>query len=411
MYAKLLAGLAMAGSLLQAGETQLLNEGQLTRLRDEAVRTHPSVAAGKDRAVAAAQDLRAVRLWDDPMVGLGLMVAQKSMRADDGDIIIGVEQTLPKPGMFAAQRGKASAIQRAELENSRAAALTAGATAARDAIELALADESVALQQTQVKWLAAMAENARERAADPLGSGVDALRMETELAKEQQMLDSARRNRGAFAARLNLALGRPLDAPWPVLQLPAAPPPVPIALAEIARIAHANPKVRALREMAGAAGQDPRIADRERLPNMSVGIDANVYSGGDFRSATVGVKMSLPWFNDTSYQAKIAAAHSRERAADRDVETLRREVAGDVLSAATEAANAAAQAHAYAGEIQAKALAASQTIEAAWLSSKAPLTDLLDASRILFGIRLEQRRFIAMQLAALEQLQTLVPNR
>ncbi|MEI6675625.1 MAG: TolC family protein [Verrucomicrobiota bacterium] len=411
MYAKLLAGLAMAGSLLQAGETQLLNEGLLTRLREEAVRTHPSVAAGKDRAVAAAQDLRAVRLWDDPMVGLGLMAAQKSMRADDGDIIVGVEQTLPKPGMFAAQRGKASAIQRAELENSRAAALTAGASAARDAIELALADESVALQQTQLKWLAVMAENARERAADPLGSGVDALRMETELAKEQQMLDSVRRNRGAFAARLNLALGRPLDAPWPVLQLPTAPPPVPIALAEIARIAHANPEVRALREMAGAAGQETRIADRERLPNVSVGIDANVYSGGDFRSATVGVKMSLPWFNDTSYQAKIAAAHSRERAADRDVETLRREVAGDVLSAATAAANAAAQAHAYAGEIQAKALAASQTIEAAWLSSKAPLTDLLDASRILFGIRLEERRFIAMQLAALEQLQTLVPNR
>lgn len=411
MYAKLLAGLAMAGSLLQAGETQLLNEGLLTRLRDEAVRTHPSVAAGKDRAVAAAQDLRAVRLWDDPMVGLGLMAAQKSMRADDGDIIVGVEQTLPKPGMFAAQRGKASAIQRAELENSRAAALTAGASAARDAIELALADESVALQQTQVTWLAAMAENARERAADPMGSGVDALRMETELAKEQQMLDSARRNRGAFAARLNLALGRPLDAPWPVLQLPAAPPPVPIALAEIARIAHANPKVRALREMAGAAGQETRIADRERLPNVSVGIDANVYSGGDFRSATVGVKMSLPWFNDTSYQAKSAAARSRERAADRDVETLRREVAGDVLTAATAAANAAAQARAYAGEIHAKALAANQAIEAAWISSKAPLTDLLDASRILFDIRLEQRRFIAMQLAALEQLQALVPNR
>ena len=411
MYAKLLAGLAMAGSLLQAGETQLLNEGLLTRLRDEAVRNHPSVAAGKDRAVAAAQDLRAVRLWDDPMVGLGLMAAQKSMRADDGDIIVGVEQTLPKPGMFAAQRGKASAIQRAELENSRAAALTAGASAARDAIELALADESVALQQTQVTWLAAMAENARERAADPMGSGVDALRMETELAKEQQMLDSARRNRGAFAARLNLALGRPLDAPWPVLQLPAAPPPVPIALAEIARIAHANPKVRALREMAGAAGQETRIADRERLPNVSVGIDANVYSGGDFRSATVGVKMSLPWFNDTSYQAKSAAARSRERAADRDVETLRREVAGDVLTAATAAANAAAQARAYAGEIHAKALAANQAIEAAWISSKAPLTDLLDASRILFDIRLEQRRVIAMQLAALEQLQALVPNR
>jgi hypothetical protein len=36
---------------------------------------------------------------------------------------------------------------------------------------------------------------------------------------------------------------------------------------------------------------------------------------------------------------------------------------------------------------------------------------LLDSSRTLFAIRLEQRRMIAMQLAALEELHTLVPNR
>ncbi len=52
-----------------------------------------------------------------------------------------------------------------------------------------------------------------------------------------------------------------------------------------------------------------------------------------------------------------------------------------------------------------------KTIEAAWISSKAPLTDLLDASRTLFAIRLEQRRLIAMQQAALEELHTLVPHR
>ena len=119
----------------------------------------------------------------------------------------------------------------------------------------------------------------------------------------------------------------------------------------------------------------------------------------------------LPWFNDHSYNASIAAARSRQLAATIDVETLRREVATDVLTSATEAANAAAQARAYSGEIHTKALLASRSIEAAWISSKAPLTDLLDASRSLFAIRLEQRRFIAMQLAALEQLYVLVPNR
>jgi outer membrane protein TolC len=187
---------------------------------------------------------------------------------------------------------------------------------------------------------------------------------------------------------------------------------VPIARSEIARIPHANPKVRAMREMVGAAKAATRVADRERLPEVAVGIDTQLYSGtGDIKSTTFGVKLSLPWFNDPSYQAKIDAAKIRELTATQDVETMRREIAGMVSMAVTEATNAAAQARAYSGEIQQKALKATQTTEAAWLSSKAPLTDLLDSARSLFLIRLEQRRMIAMQLAALEELHTLVPNR
>jgi len=411
MYAYFLAGLAVAGGLLHAGESQLLNDAFLSQLRVEAARNYPSAAAGRHRADAAAQDVRAIRLWDDPTVGLGLMAAQKSMRADLGDIIVGIEQALPRPGLFDAKRRKAEAIHRAEIENTSAAALTASASAARDAIELALADESITLQQAQVAWLSAMAENARQRVADPAGSSIDALRMETELAKETQLLDAARRSRDGFARKLNLTLGRSLDSGWPELRLPATPPAVPLAQAEIARIPHANPQARSMRELAGAANQETRIAERERQPGFSVGVDANVYSGGEWRSTTVGVKMNLPWFNDGTYQAGIAAARSRQLAADRDVETLRREVATNVLTSATDAANAAAQARSYAGEIHAKALQTKQTIEDAWLSSKAPLTDLLDASRTLFSIRLEQRRLVAMQLAALEQLHSLVPNR
>lgn len=407
-----LTGLAVAGSPLHAGESQLLSDGFLSKLRAEAARSHPSAVAGKARAAAAIHDVRAVRLWNDPMVGLGFMAAEQMMRANDGDIMVGIEQALPKPGMFDAQRSKAEAMGRAETENARTSSLAAGAEATRAAIELALADESIALQQVQITWLAAMTENARQMAADPMGSSTDALRMETELVRENQMLDAARRSRDGYAQKLNLTLGRPLDAPWPALNLPATPPPVPVIQAEIARIPHANPKVRAIREMAAAAHAETRMADRERLPEVAVGIDTKLYSGnGNFNSTTLGVKMSLPWFNDHSYQAKIDAAKSREVSAGLDVETMRREVAAMVLTAVTEAANAAAQARAFSGEIHEKALKATQTTEASWISSKAPLGDLLDSARTLFAIRLEQRRMIAMQLAALEELQTLVPDR
>jgi outer membrane protein TolC len=411
-FPHLLAGLAVAGGLLHAAESRHLNDGLLSELRSEAARAHPSAVAGKYKAQAAAHDARGVRLWNDPMVGVGFMGAEEMMRMDDGDVMIGFEQALPKPGMFAAERAKMEAMHRAETENSGSAALTAGAEAARAAIELALADESITLQQAQIDWMAKMVENAKQMAADPMGSSTDALRMETELAKEQQMLDAARRSREGFARMLNITLGRQLDSPWPVLKLPAEPPPVPVAIAEVARIPHANPKVRSMKEMAAAANADTRIADRERLPEVAVGVDAQLYSDtGDIRSTTVGVKLSLPWFNDPIYQAKIDAAKSRELAAASDVETMRREIAGMVMMAATEASNAAAQARAYSGEIHEKAVKATQTTEAAWISSKAPLTDLLDSSRTLFAIRLEQRRMIAMQLAALEQLHTLVPNR
>jgi outer membrane protein TolC len=407
-----LAGLAVAGGLLHAGESRLVNDGLLTELRSEAARAHPSSVSGKHKALAAAHEARGVRLWNDPMVGVGFMGAEQMMRADDGDVMIGFEQALPKPGMFAAERAKMEAMRRAEIENSGNAALNAGSEAAKAAIELALADESIMLQQAQIEWMTAIVENAKQMAADPMGSSTDALRMETELAKEKQMLDAVRRSREGYARLLNITLGRALDAPWPALKLPAAPPPVPVAKAEVARIPYANPKVRSMKEMAAAANADTRIADRERLPEIAVGVDAQLYSGtGDIRSTTVGVKISLPWFNDSSYKAKIDAAKSRELAAASDVETMRREIASMVTMAATEAANAAAEARAYSGEIHEKALKASKTTEAAWISSKATLTDLLDSSRTLFAIRLEQRRMIAMQLAALEQLHTLVPNR
>jgi outer membrane protein TolC len=408
----LLAGLVVTGGLLHAAETRLLNDGLLSEVRSEAARAHPSAAAGKYKAQAAAHEARGVRLWNDPMVDVGFMGATEMMRADDGDLMIGFEQALPKPGMFAAERAKMEAMRRAALESSLGSADAAGAEAAKAAIELALADESITLQQAQIDWMTAMVENARQMAADPMGNSTDALRMETELAKEKQMLAAAQRSRQGFARMLNITLGRPLDSPWPVLKLPAEPPPVPVANAEVARIPHANPKVRSMKEMVSAASADTRIADRERLPEIGVGVNAQLYSEtGDIKSTTVGVKISLPWFNDPSYRAKIDAAKSRELAAASDVETMRREIAGMVTMAATEAANAAAEARAYSGEIHEKALKATQTTEAAWISSKAPLTDLLDSARTLYAIRLEQRRMIAMQLAALEQLHTLVPNR
>ena len=407
----ILTGLLAAGGDLAAAEQRVTNEDFLRPLRAEASRKHPAAKAAELKAGAAAKDVRAVRLWDDPTVGLMLMGAEKKMRMDDGDIRLSLEQPLPRPGLFEANRSKADAMRRAENDNANTSALAAGSIAAKDALELALADESIILQEEQIRWMRSMTDNARQRALNPDQTSVDALRLESELAREEQILESAKRTRKSISERLNLSLGRPLDKEWPTLSLPVTPPPTPIGTAEVTRIARVNPRVLAMKEMAVAAGAETRIADRERLPGVSLAVESSMYSGGDLRSASVGVKMNLPWFNEPSYQARVDAARLREQSATKEVDAMVREIATDVLALANEAANAAAQSRAYSGDVFTKSQAATRTLETSWISSKATLTDLLDANRLLFSLRLEQRRFLAMQLSALEDLRVLVPDK
>ncbi len=406
----ILAGLFVAGGLLVAQAAQLLDESFLKSLRSEAASHHPAASAGSHRSLAADRDVLGVRLWDDPTVGLSLMAADAEKRRADGDIRVSLEQMLPKPGLFAAARSKAEALQRAELENFRSSAIEVGAMAARDAIELALADESIGLLSSQLQWLASMTQNARQRAANPDANGIEVLRLESELAGETEILAAARRSRESLAGSLNLRLGRPLDSPWPTLCLGSGSYAVPLANAEIARIPHANPKVRTMKEMASVASAETRIADRERAPQLAVAVDVDTYSGSDFRSASLGLKASLPFFNRTSYSARIAASQQREHAALREIESAQLEVASAVLAAVAESENAAAQASAYSGEVYQRAQSMKQAVEGSWISSKSSVSDLLDAQRQLFSIRLEQRRFVAKQRIALEELNRLVPK-
>lgn len=406
-----LSGLLLAGTLAHAGETRLLDDAALDAIRNRAAHQHPATIAAKDRESAANQDVRAVRLWDDPMVGLGFMAARNpQMRREEGDIQIGVEIPFPKPGLYEANLLKTEALRRAESEKIRAAMTESGTDATMLAIELALADEIIRLSSGELAWLSEMETNALQVALLPGSTGIDSIRLASEKMKLEQDVAASRRTRDGIARQLNVVMGEAISESWPTYRLPAVAPPVAPAAAEVARIPFANPQVRAMKEMAGAANADIRIADRERLPSFTAGIETRGYSKDGYRGTTLGLKMTVPWFNRDNYQAKVDAAKFRSDAAHADIETARREVAGQVIAAATEAANAAAQARAYGGEIRQKAIEANESVQASWINSKAPLTDLLDTRRLLFSVDLEQRRQIAMQLAATEKLNLLVPK-
>ena len=73
----------------------VLSAEYISLLAQQLRTNHPGVAAADARTFAAAQNLRSVRTWEDPTVKLGGVAAREEMRADEGDIIYGIEQKLP----------------------------------------------------------------------------------------------------------------------------------------------------------------------------------------------------------------------------------------------------------------------------------------------------------------------------
>jgi outer membrane protein TolC len=316
---------------------------------------------------------------------------------------------LPRRKLYEARRARAGA-ERAILEaETRAAELNLETLAAQSAIELAFVDETLAIELDQLAWLETMATNALEKLKDPAANAYEPLRIESEVAQERQKIDAAQRTRTRLARQLNILLGRGTDAAWPELRLPDSAPLTPALAGELERLYQVNPMLHALLNSADAAESDIEVARRERSPSVSLGVESSFYSGGDFRQATVGAKVTLPWFNDSVYRANAERARQEKAAAEKETEALARRLRGEAVAAHTDAETSALQAATYTEEVIPRIEKAVVSTENAWISSKASILEVLDARRSLLNARLEERRSMAAHRAALEMLRSIIP--
>ena len=95
-----------------------ITPGLINQLAEEMRTNHPALRSAAARTQAAGANLRAVRTWEDPMVRLGGVGARTDMRADEGDLIYGVEQKLPLFGKPQAARKVAAAEVAVEQANA-----------------------------------------------------------------------------------------------------------------------------------------------------------------------------------------------------------------------------------------------------------------------------------------------------
>jgi outer membrane protein TolC len=371
----------------------------IKRLIGEAVASHPSIEAAEARSQAANSAINAVRLWEDPQLGLGATAARRSMRMDDGDIMVGLDQMLPRKGLFRAEKRRATAEQQVRQATRQQTEAELGLTVGQTVLELALADELIRLQSENLDWLKTIVGIAGERAKNPDASATESLRLESELALRTQSLDSLKRQRVQYATTLNLLLGRAEDTTG-ALALDNSPSRLTNAIALRQRLEENNPQLAAMRHQVEGAQAEADASREKRKPVISVGVETNTYSGGDFRDAMFAVRVTLPWFNRSVYQADIERAENLRDATLGDLAAQQRELYTQLITLITEAQNNQELFDSYSEEVLPKTEKAVETTQNAWVSSKATLLEVLDARRLLLDAQAEQKRALASRHVA-----------
>ncbi len=372
----------------------------------EVLRTNNlALQAAAARRRAAEANVGSVKTWEDPMVRAGGMLASEMMRADDGDILYGVEQRLPlfgKPQM-ARRVAKAEAATETAMEDYEFQRMRL--ELANALFRAALAERTVEIGEQDLAWLEVLARTAEGKYRANQAGLVEVLQLQNERAKRSARLESDRDQAQVDKLNLNRMLGWKLETPWPKLILP--PPADPIAYSPrlIEFALKYEPRIAVKRKELSQAKAMADLTSRERFPEVSVGVEGRNYSGdGRLRQNMVVLSMNLPWFNRGKYQSAIARDREKAEAVGRDLADYELGAQEEVHQLLTRIASARREALVYRDEVVPRSESALRSAQSGWEANRDSVRDVLEARRMLLESRLMEARAITEQYQMLSEL-------
>jgi outer membrane protein TolC len=199
-------------------------------------------------------------------------------------------------------------------------------------------------------------------------------------------------------------LKRDVGAQWPALELPPVAPLVLTHQLESQALIY-EPKLAEMRQVVKQSEASVELARRQRLPDVSMGLEARNYSGnGSFRQGTLLLGMSLPWVNKSRYQSDVAREDAKLEAARLDTTEYEFSIREELHRLSTAVDVARRQALLYRDGIIPRTTATLATIQASWSTGRATLTEVLEARRLLLEGQIAYAQAITDQYSALADL-------
>ncbi len=374
-------------------------------LATEARTNHPALRAADLRADAAGWNAAGIRAWEDPMAKFGVMGADRAKRADDGDLIYGVEQKLPLFGKAQALR----ALAQAEATTQRHEAMFRGVQLRRDihrqALKVALVERTVELGRDDLASLELLVATTEDKYRNGFATQVEVLASQNERARRANLLRTDENLLQSGKASLERLLNRRTNSVWPRFLLPAAAtnlPPVDLMVAHATAMA---PQLDVMRGSLRQAELSVKLARKQRLPDVTVGLDGRQYADtGEFREGVVSLGFSLPWGNRSRYAAEIKREQLKAEAAQLEIADMQLGLREEIFRLAAQIENARREALLYRDDIIPRTDQAVDAARINWLNNRGPLRDVLETRRMWIEGRVMEARALAEQHAMLAEL-------
>lgn len=388
-----------------ATNTVVITPAFLNALAAEARTNAPSLRAERSRVEAARANVAAVRTWEDPMFTMGGMTARRSMRADDGDLIVGVEQRLPLFGKPVAARRAAESEVATQLAGETLAFQTLRLEIAKQVFKTALADRAVELAQEDVAWLDALAQLAEQQFLVGKAAQVDVIKAQIDRAKRTEQIRTENERRDHERVALNRLLARDHAASWARFELPALAEPIEFSPRLIDLSLRFEPRLKMMQREVEQAVTVAEVTRLKRLPEFGVGVEGRTFTGnGEFRQGMVFFNVNLPFWNLDKYRAEHARDTAKMRAAEQSLADYRLHAAKEVHEAITSIAAARREALLYRDQIIPRAELGLASARIAWETERGMFRDVLETRRMLIEGRLMFARAVTEQHMIISQL-------
>jgi outer membrane protein, heavy metal efflux system len=406
--------LSSAFPSVRAAESIDITPGLIDQLAAEAQGQNPALKAAAARTEAANEAVEAVRTWEDPTASFGLWAPTSKgfQSSEEGNLVYGLDQKLPL-------YGRPDLIRKVATADASREQLSASLATQKLRLDLHLALDRLAISwreadiaEQDLAWLDATLSAVDHRYRVGQASQVDWLRVQTARAMADDELKTKAQEREHSAFSLNRLLNRPLHASWPRVAIPAMAPQIYYTDLLVGAALSSEPQLKVMHQESESAQASADLTRRQRLPDVSVGLEARQYSGdGGFREGMATVSFSVPWLNRAKYDDDWRRDQQRKRASDLAAEDQALSIREELHHHVVDLDAVRREALLYGSQLLPLAEQTLASSQSAWEHNLGSFQDILDAHRMLLGDQLALDRALANQDMLLAQVSFLTGSR